>query len=39
MGLTAEHFPNSPNHLSFPSTELKPSQKPHSVTAYRFSVR
>jgi aldose 1-epimerase len=36
--LETEHFPDSPNHPSFPSTELKPGQKFHSVTVYEFSA-
>ena len=35
--LETQHFPDSPNHPSFPSTELKPGQKFHSVTVYEFS--
>jgi aldose 1-epimerase len=34
-----QHFPDSPNHPKFPSTELKPGQKYHTVTIYRFSAR
>jgi aldose 1-epimerase len=37
--LETQHFPDSPNHPKFPSTELKPGQKYHTVTVYRFSVR
>ena len=37
--LETQHFPDSPNHPKFPSTELKPGQKYHTVTIYRFSVR
>ena len=37
--LETQHFPDSPNHPSFPSTELKPGQKFHSETIFRFSVR
>jgi aldose 1-epimerase len=37
--LETQHFPDSPNHPKFPSTELKPGQKYHSVTIYRFSAR
>lgn len=33
-----QHFPDSPNHPSFPTTELKPGQKFHSVTMYEFSA-
>jgi aldose 1-epimerase len=36
--LESQHFPDSPNHPSFPSTELKPGQKFHSVTVYEFSA-
>jgi aldose 1-epimerase len=37
--LETQHFPDSPNHPNFPSTELKPGQKYHTVTIYRFSAR
>lgn len=37
--LETQHFPDSPNHPEFPSTELKPGQRYHSVTVYSFSVR
>jgi aldose 1-epimerase len=36
--LETQHFPDSPNHPSFPSTELKPGQKFHSVTVFEFST-
>jgi aldose 1-epimerase len=36
--LETQHFPDSPNHPKFPSTELKPGQKFHSVTVYEFSA-
>ncbi len=36
--LETQHFPDSPNHPSFPSTELKPGQKFHSVTVLEFSA-
>ena len=36
--LETQHFPDSPNHASFPSTELKPGQKFHSVTVFQFSA-
>jgi aldose 1-epimerase len=36
--LETQHFPDSPNHQSFPSTELKLGQKFHSVTVYQFSA-
>jgi aldose 1-epimerase len=37
--LETQHFPDSPNHPKFPSTELKPGQEFHSVTVYRFTAR
>ena len=36
--LETQHFPDSPNHTSFPSTELKPGQKFHSVTVFQLSA-
>jgi aldose 1-epimerase len=37
--LETQHFPDSPNHANFPSTELKPGEKFHSTTVYSFSTR
>ncbi|MBI4811597.1 MAG: galactose mutarotase [Ignavibacteriales bacterium] len=37
--LEAQHFPDSPNHPEFPPTILKPNQKYHQVTVYKFSVK
>lgn len=37
--LETQHFPDSPNHPSFPTTELKPGQTYHSTTEYRFSAK
>jgi aldose 1-epimerase len=37
--LETQHFPDSPNHPKFPSTELRPGEKYHTVTIYRFSAR
>ena len=37
--LETQHFPDSPNHPDFPSTELKPGKRYHSVTEFKFSVR
>jgi aldose 1-epimerase len=37
--LETQHFPDSPNHLTFPSAELKPGQRFHSVTVFSFSAR
>jgi aldose 1-epimerase len=36
--LETQHFPDSPNHLEFPSTELKPGQTFRSTTVYRFAT-
>jgi len=36
--LETEHFPDSPNQPSFPSTRLDPGQKYETTTVYRFSV-
>jgi aldose 1-epimerase len=38
FSLETQHFPDSPNHPNFPSTELNPGQSFHSTTVYRFSV-
>jgi len=35
--LETQHFPDSPNHQNFPSTELRPGQRFQSTTVYRFS--
>jgi aldose 1-epimerase len=37
--LETQHFPDSPNHSDFPSTELKPGKRYHTVTVYSFSAR
>jgi aldose 1-epimerase len=37
--LETQHFPDSPNHPDFPSAELKPVERYHTVTVYSFSVR
>jgi aldose 1-epimerase len=37
--LETQHFPDSPNHANFPSTELKPGQKYHTSTIFKFSAR
>ncbi|MGC2721245.1 MAG: aldose epimerase family protein, partial [Candidatus Acidiferrales bacterium] len=37
--LETQHYPDSPNHPTFPSTELKPGQTFHSVTVFKFSSR
>jgi aldose 1-epimerase len=37
--LETQHFPDSPNHPAFPTTKLKPGDRYHTVTIYRFSTR
>jgi len=37
--LETQHFPDSPNHPDFPTAELKPGERYHTVTVYRFSTR
>ncbi|MGC1201316.1 MAG: aldose epimerase family protein [Candidatus Acidiferrales bacterium] len=37
--LETQHYPDSPNHANFPSTELKPGQTFRSTTIIRFSTR
>jgi aldose 1-epimerase len=34
-----QHYPDSPNHPKFPSTELKPGQKYDTITEWRFSAK
>lgn len=36
--LETQHYPDSPNHPAFPSTELKPGQQFQSTTVYKFAV-
>jgi aldose 1-epimerase len=37
--LETQHFPDSPNHPSFPTTELKPGETKHSTTTFTFSTQ
>jgi aldose 1-epimerase len=37
--LETQHFPDSPNHPSFPSTVLKPGQTYDTTTIFKFSTR
>ena len=37
--LETQHFPDSPNQAAFPSTILKPGEKYHTTTIYRFSAK
>ena len=36
--LEASHYPDSPNHANFPTTELKPGEVYQSTIIYRFSA-
>jgi aldose 1-epimerase len=37
--LETQHYPDSPNHSNFPSTVLKPGERFHSETIYKFSAK
>ena len=37
--LETQHFPDSPNQPKFPSTELKPGERYHQITVFRFKAR
>jgi len=37
--LETQHFPDSPNEPSFPTTLLKPGQELHSTTTFTFTAR
>lgn len=37
--LETQHYPDSPNEPSFPTTELKPGQTYQTTTVYKFSVK
>ena len=37
--LEAQHFPDSPNHLYFPSVVLRPGQQYKQTTIYKFGVK
>lgn len=39
LALETQHFPDSPNKPSFPSTTLKPGQTYKTTTIYKFSVK
>ena len=38
ISFQTQHYPDSPHHPNFPSTELAPEQAFHEVTEFRFSV-
>ncbi len=37
--LETQHFPDSPNKPSFPSTVLKPGETYQTTTVYKFSAK
>ena len=37
--LETQHFPDSPNKPSFPTTILKPGEKYHTVTKYKLTIQ
>ena len=37
--LETQHFPDSPNHPDFPTTILKPGEKFHQTTVFKFSAK
>jgi aldose 1-epimerase len=37
--LETQHYPDSPNHLAFPSTVLNPGETYRQSTTYRFGVK
>jgi len=37
--LETQHFPDSPNHPSFPNTILRPGEKFHQTTVFKFSAK
>lgn len=37
--LETQHYPDSPNHPDFPTTILKPGQKFHQETVFKFSTK
>jgi aldose 1-epimerase len=38
ISFQTQHYPDSPHHPNFPSTELSPGQTFHEVTEFRFSA-
>jgi aldose 1-epimerase len=37
--LETQHYPDSPNQSNFPTTELKPGGKYHTITIFKFSSK
>jgi aldose 1-epimerase len=38
IALETQHFPDSPNHRNFPSTELRPNEVYRSTTVFKFLI-
>jgi aldose 1-epimerase len=38
LSFETQHYPDSPNHPDFPSTEITPATPLHEVTEFRFST-
>ena len=38
ISFQTQHYPDSPHHPNFPSTELAPGQTFHEITEFRFSI-
>jgi aldose 1-epimerase len=39
LALETQHYPDSPNHPNFPSTELRPGETFESTTIFELNVR
>ncbi|MCX7045404.1 MAG: galactose mutarotase, partial [Candidatus Sumerlaeota bacterium] len=39
ISLETQHYPDSPNHPSYPSTLLRPGETYHQTTIHQFSIR
>ena len=37
--METQHYPDSPNKPSFPTTTLKPGETYHTTTVYKFSAK
>lgn len=38
FAMETQHFPDSPNKPKFPTTELKPGQRYHEITVFKFTT-
>jgi aldose 1-epimerase len=37
--LETQHYPDAPNQLEFPSTQLEPGKKYQTATIYKFGIK